>query len=138
MKLKFRSKFNHGFTNHGYLHSDVWKALYNFKIKTAQTAKNNQFLFQNYQNNEIFEIFKMFKNNCWTTFTTQKAKAWSPWTACSVFDWKYHFLVNLIKTVREKCQFKLKFSSLTNLNMQNSMLMFTFSVFVKKYLFRAN
>ena len=43
------------------------------------------------------------------TFTTQKANAWSPWTACSVFDWKYPFHVNLIKT--EKCQFKLKFGS---------------------------
>ena len=25
------------------------------------------------------------------TFTTQKAKACSPWTACSVFNWKYFF-----------------------------------------------
>ena len=24
-------------------------------------------------------------------FTTQKTNACSPWTACSVFDWKYHF-----------------------------------------------
>ena len=51
----------------------------------------------------------MFKNNRQLTFTTQKANAWSPWTACSVFDWKYPFHVNLIKT--EKCQFKLKFGS---------------------------
>ena len=25
------------------------------------------------------------------TFTTQKAKACSPWIACSVFNWKYFF-----------------------------------------------
>ena len=25
------------------------------------------------------------------TFTTQKASACSPWTVCSVFDWKYLF-----------------------------------------------
>ena len=29
------------------------------------------------------------------TFTTQKSKACSPWTARSVFDWKYLFRVNL-------------------------------------------
>ena len=31
LKLKFRSKFNHDFTNHGYLHSAAWKTLYSFK-----------------------------------------------------------------------------------------------------------
>ena len=50
--------------NHGYLHSAVSEALYNFnKRKRAQVARDNQFLFQNIQNNEIFEIFKMFKTN---------------------------------------------------------------------------
>ena len=33
------------------------------KLKWAQEARDNQFLFQNVQNNEIFEIFKMLKNN---------------------------------------------------------------------------
>ena len=32
-ETEIKSKFNHGFTNHGYLHSAVWKSLYNFKIK---------------------------------------------------------------------------------------------------------
>ena len=63
LKLKFTSKFNHDFTNHGYLHSAISKALYNFKIKRAQEARNKQLFFQNVQNNEIFQIFKMFKNN---------------------------------------------------------------------------
>ena len=102
MKLKFRSKFNHGFTNHGYLHSDVWKALYNFKIKWAQEARNNQFRFQNVRSNEIFEIFKIFKKNSLINVycTTQKANACSPWTVCSVFDWKYPFWVNLVQKLK--------------------------------------
>ena len=60
--MKFKSKCDYGFTNHGYLHGAVWKALYNFKIKRAQEARHNQFFFQNVQNNKIF---KMFKNNSW-------------------------------------------------------------------------
>ena len=59
-RVKFRSKFNHGFTNHGYLLSAIWKALYNFNVKRAHEARDNQFLFQNVQNNEIFEIFNSF------------------------------------------------------------------------------
>ena len=47
--------------------------------------QDNQFFFQNIPNNEICEIFKIL------TFTTQRINACSPWTACSVFDWKYHF-----------------------------------------------
>ena len=74
LKLKFRSKFNHDFTNNGYLHSAVWKALYNFKIKRAQEARHNQFFFQNVQNNEIFEIFKMFRNNSWINVYCKKRK----------------------------------------------------------------
>ena len=73
-ETEIKSKFNHGFTNHGYLHSAVWKSLYNFKIRRAQETRDNQFLFQIVQNNEIFEIFKMLKNNSITftrlTFTT--------------------------------------------------------------------
>ena len=57
-----------------YLHSAVWKALYNFKIKRAQETKHNQFFFQNVQNNEIFEIFKMFKNSSWINVYYRKIK----------------------------------------------------------------
>ena len=35
----------------------------------------------------------------------------------------------------EICQFKLKFGTKTNLNMHNSMLVFTFAVLDRKYLF---
>ena len=38
----------------------------------------------------------------------------------------------------QNCQLKFKFGMQTNLKMQNSMVMFTFSVFDLKYLFCAN
>ena len=38
----------------------------------------------------------------------------------------------------QNCQFKLKFGTKTNLNIWNSMMMFTFSVLDQKYLFWAN
>ena len=38
----------------------------------------------------------------------------------------------------QNCHFMLKFGTYTNLNMQNSMVMFTFSVFDREYLFWAN
>ena len=50
---------------YGYLHSAVWKDLQDFKVKRAQEARDNQFLFQNVQNNEIFEILKMLKSTSW-------------------------------------------------------------------------
>ena len=78
--LKFRSIFNHG-----YLHSAVWKALYNFKTERAQETKHNQFFFQNIQKNEIFEIFKLFKNNSWINFYYTKSKL--PWTVYCVLNW---------------------------------------------------
>ena len=122
---------------------------------------------------------KCLKTTVELTFTTQKANACSPWTACSVFDWKYLFWVNLVQKLKiislswnfvprliqicripwwcslflfstgntflgkfgpknQNCQFKLKFGTKTNLNMQNSMMIFTFSAFDHKYLSWAN
>ena len=43
LKLKFRWKFNHGFTNDSYLHSAVWKALYNTKEPRRQDITNFSF-----------------------------------------------------------------------------------------------
>ena len=51
--MKFSSKFNHGFTNRGYLHCAVLK---------AYKARDRQFSLQNVQN-EISKILKMFKYN---------------------------------------------------------------------------
>ena len=100
MKLKFRSKFNHDFTSHGYLHSAVWKPLYNFMIKRAQEARHNQFFFQNIQNNEIFEIFKMFKNNSWINVYYTKSKHLQSLDDLLCFPLKYLFWVNLVQKLK--------------------------------------
>ena len=70
--MKFISKFNHiftncgclhcVFTNCGCLHCAILKALYDFKEKRANKARDMQFFIQNIQN-ETFTILKMFKNN---------------------------------------------------------------------------
>ena len=44
------------------------------------------------------------------------------------FDQKYYFLEKF-GPKSKNCQFKLKFGSYFNLNMQNSMVLFIFSVF---------
>ena len=44
------------------------------EVIQAQEARDNQFLFQNVQNNEIFEIFKMFKQNRWINVDYTKNK----------------------------------------------------------------
>ena len=94
MTLKFRLKFNHG-----YLHSAVWKALYSFKIKRDQRARHNQFFFQK-------KMRSLRSSKCLKTveltFTAQKLNTCSPWTACSLFDWKYLFWVNLIQKLKIK------------------------------------
>ena len=53
------------------------------KVKRAQEARDNQFLFQNVQNNEIFKIFEWSNTIVILTFTTQKANA------CSLLDWLF-------------------------------------------------
>ena len=45
----------------------------------------------------------------------------------SVLDRKQPFWVNLIQ--KNNSQFKLKFGATTNVNMENSVVVFTFSVF---------
>ena len=54
--MKFRSKYNHGVTNCGYLHRATLKALYGFKEKKSPSGK--RFFFQSVQN-KIFEILKI-------------------------------------------------------------------------------
>ena len=55
----------------------------------------------------------------------------------SDFDNKYLFWVNLVQKVKI-ISLNLKFDTLPNLNMQNSMVMFTFFVLVREYPFWAN
>ena len=76
-------------TNNGYLSTDIWKTLKNFKIKTVQEARETQFFFQN---NEIFEIFKMFKNMFKVKFdTTTNSNMQNSMVVSilSVLDWKF-------------------------------------------------
>ena len=49
----------------------------------------------------------------------------------SVFNWRYPFRENLIQK-NQNCQFKLKFGTETNSNMQNSLVVSTFSVLDRK------
>ena len=44
--MKLRSKFNHGFTNHDYLHRAILKVLHNVKAIKVHEARDNQFLFE--------------------------------------------------------------------------------------------
>ena len=137
MKLKFRSKFNHDFTNHGYLHSAVWKALYNFKIKRAQQARHNQFFIQNVQNNEIFEIFKMFKNNSWINIYYTKSKRLQSLDCLFCFQLKYLFLVNLVqklKIIRLSWNFVLRLIQICRILLWCSLFLFsTGNTFLGKF-----
>ena len=60
--MKYRSVFKHGYTNRGYLHCTILKALHGFQEKRAHKLRDMQFFLQNVQK-EIFKIFRMFKNN---------------------------------------------------------------------------
>ena len=66
----------------------------------AQEARDNQSPFQTVQNNEILRSSECSKTTVELTFTTLKVNAFSSWTACSVFDWKYHFWINLIQKLK--------------------------------------
>ena len=95
MKLKFRLKFNHDFSIHGYLHSGL-KSLIQFWDKKRRQDITN-FSFKMFKIMRSLRSSKCLKTTVELTFTTQKANACSPWTACSVFDWKYLFWVSLVQ-----------------------------------------
>ena len=58
--MDFILKFNHGFTNRGYLLCAILKALYSFKEKRAHKVIPTKCW------NVIFQILKMFKNKKFT------------------------------------------------------------------------
>ena len=111
LKLKFKSKLNHSLTNHGYLHSAVRKALYNFKMKRAQEARQDQFFFQNVQINEIFESFEMLKN----IKTKQTLVVLGLLVLIST---GYTFFGGTFYLKTQNYQFKLQFCTQTNSNVQ--------------------
>ena len=88
LKLKFRSKFNYSFTNHGYLHSAILKALYNFMEKEPTRQEATNFSFKLFKMMWFLRSPKFWKATVTLTFTTQKANVCSPWTACSYSTWK--------------------------------------------------
>ena len=104
LKLKFRSKFNHDLTNHGYLHHALWKALHNFRKKEPMRQVINNFSFRMFKIMRSLTSSKCLKTTVHLTFTTQKANARSPWTACSVFNWKYLFWVNFLPRLIQICR----------------------------------
>ena len=55
-----------------------------------------------------------------------------------VFSTGTNFLGGKFSPKNQNCQFKLKFGTKTNSYMQNSMMIFAFSVFDHKYPSRAN
>ena len=97
----------------------VWKPLYNVKLNRAQEARDNQS-----QNNEIFE---MFKNNRWINNYYTKSKYLCSLNCLFCFWLKTPFL-GKFGPKTSNCQFELNFGTYTNLNMQNSMIVSTFSV----------
>ena len=58
LNLKFKSKANHGLTNHGWLHCAFPRDLFGFQETRVHEETDSQFLFQNIQG-EVCE----FKNN---------------------------------------------------------------------------
>ena len=98
--MKFWSKFSFDFTNYDYFHSTDWRALYNFKIKRAHEAKRNWFSFKIFKIMRSLRPSKCLKTTVELAFTTQQANACSPWTARSVFNWKYIFWVNFVQKLK--------------------------------------
>ena len=47
--MKYRSEFKHGFTNRGYLHCAILKALHVFQEKRACKSRDMQFFFKMFQ-----------------------------------------------------------------------------------------
>ena len=138
--MKFRSQFNHNFTDHGYLHSAVWKALYNFEKKRTQEAKHNQIFFQYVQYDEIFEIFKMFKNMLKVKFDTKTNSNMQNSMMVAFICFKLKIATRFVKFWPENrsCQFKLKLGTETNLDMKNSIVMFIFLCFYTEVYFPWN
>lgn len=63
LNLKFISKHNRGFVNHGCgcLDCAILKHFYKFEVTKVHEARESQLLIQSLQN-KIFERFKIFKN----------------------------------------------------------------------------
>ena len=106
MKLKFRSKFNQDFTIIMAIYTVLFENLYTIlRQKEPRRQEITNFSPKMFKITRFLRSSKCSKTTVELTFTTQKANTCSPWTACSVFDWKYPFWVHLVQ--------KLKFISLS-------------------------
>ena len=117
---------------------------YQFELKFCTQTNSN------IQNSTVMSTFSVFdqkyfqgkfgiKNkNCQFELTPDQFEYAELYRKMGVFIFsalgqKNTFWVNLVKK-NQNCQFKRKFATATNLNLRNSMMMFTFSVFDRKYL----
>ena len=67
------------------------KSFIQFQDKKNPGGKTINFYFKMFKIMRILRSLKCLKTTVEVTFTTQKASVCSPWTACSVFNWKYLF-----------------------------------------------
>ena len=68
--------------------------------KKPRTQDVNNFSFKMFKMMNFLRSSKCLKTTVEFAFTTQKANACSAWTACSVFNWKYLLLVNLVQKLK--------------------------------------
>ena len=78
------------------------KIFIKFQGKTPQEAKD--FSFKLFRIMRFLRSLKCLKTTVELTFTKQKENACSPTTACSVFQWKYPFWVNLVLRLIRICR----------------------------------
>ena len=123
------------------------------KVKRDQEARvnfNPNFSFKMFRIMRFLRSPKCLKSIVELTFPIQKANPFTLlyWLFCSAvhilgkfgqktencqFKLKYISCLGKFGPKNQNCQFKLKFGNKTNSNMQNSMMMFTFSVFNHNY-----
>ena len=98
VKLKFTSKFSRDFTRIIALYTVLFEKLYTILRWNEPTREENTNLsFKLFKITRFLWSLKFSKTTVELTFTTQKANAWSPWTGCSIFPWKYPFWLNLVQ-----------------------------------------
>ena len=101
MKLTFRSKFNHGFTIIMAIYTVLCEKIYKIlRQKEPRRQEITNFSFKMFKIMRFLRPPECCKTIVELTSLTQRANACSPWTACSVFYWKYPFWVNLFQKLK--------------------------------------
>ena len=125
--LKLGSKFNHSLKHHGYLHSTIWKALYNFKIKKPRKQVVTNFSFK------MFKICRFLRSSKCSKIIAEKrfTVVFGLFVLFSTGNIPFEY----IWSKGSKLSGKAKLGTWTNSSMQNSMVILTFSIFGQKRLF---